>query len=206
MLGSRRTAAVVAAALLALPACSGDQGATEETATDETSTSASPSADASEAATEEEGSLQEQLAPEEPERPAARNTPEARRAFARYVMAAWAYALSTNDAAAVTSISPRDEQCAGCKDLTKELASRKKDGWFVDFPGVEVDSITLRPINSISVAPLATATAKVDIPASRSYFEDGSFRNDNDAHENTDFAVTMRLDGKRFVLLAFQVG
>ena len=104
---------------------------------------------------------------------------------------------------AVTSLGAPGKKCEGCADLTKELAQRKKEGWFVDFPGVAVDRIEVR---SLSGAPgVWAATAKVDIPASRSYFEDGSFRNDNAAHKNTAFAVTMRWVGKRYVLVSYEV-
>ena len=143
-------------------------------------------------------------APEKPQPPKAANTPTARRAYARFVMDRWAYALSTNDASAVSSLSAKGKTCEGCADLSKELATRKKEGWFVDFPGVAVDRLEVR---SLAGAPgVWAATAKVDIPASRSYFEDGSFRNDNAAHKNTPFTVTMRWGGKRYVLVSYEVG
>jgi hypothetical protein len=45
----------------------------------------------------------------------------------------------------------------------------------------------------------------VDIPASRSYFDDGTFRNDNQTHEGAVFEVTMRKEARRWTLLGFRV-
>ena len=196
------TGALVAA-LFALSGCSGDaEPSAEDPGT--ASASATPTPEVSEAdATSNEDSAQEQAAPDKPVRPAARNTPASRQAFARYVMDSWAYALSTNNAATVSSLSPRNQQCEGCKDLTAELAQRERQGWFVDFPGVEVDRVVVHP--EPGVPGTFVATAQVDIPASRSYFEDGSYRNDNGAHKNAEFVVRMRLQAPRYLLLSFQV-
>ena len=46
---------------------------------------------------------------------------------------------------------------------------------------------------------------KVDIPASRSFFKDGSFRNDNPAHRGTTFEVQMSYAEKNHALLSFRV-
>jgi hypothetical protein len=197
--GARRVAGLVA--LVGLMGVAGCSGGSDEPRADP-SGSPSPSTTASASATT--ASAQEQAAPRKPQPPKAAATPAARRAYARFVMDRWAYALSTNDASAVTSLSAPGKKCEGCADLTEELAQRKKEGWFVDFPGVSVDRLEVR---SLSSAPKVwAATAKVDIPASRSYFEDGSFRNDNAAHKNTSFAVTMRWVGKRYVLVSYEVG
>src|SRR5690242_13131811 len=199
--GARRAASALAlVSLLAVAGCSGgsDDPQADPAGSPSPSSTPAPSASATTA------SAQEQAAPRKPQPPKAANTTAGRRAYARFVMDRWAYALSTNDASAVTSLSAAGKKCEGCADLTKELAQRKKEGWFVDFPGVAVDRLEVR---SLSSAPGAwAATAKVDIPASRSYFEDGSFRNDNAAHKNTPFTVTMRWVGKRFVLVSYEVG
>ena len=199
--------ATVAAALLgSVSGCSGGDGS-DDTATDASSAtptatgSATPSATTTQAA---DTSGQARSTPEKPRRPPAKDTVGSRVAFARYVMASWSYALATNDASAVTSLSAKGSPCQGCKDLTAELGKRSKQKWFVDFPGVHVDKVRMQPD---PVTPGAyVARAKVDIPASRSYFEDGSYRNDNDAHPNTDFLVRMRLAGGKYTLLAFEVG
>ncbi len=204
MLGVRTAPALLAAAgLLVLSACSG--GSDEPDAADP-SASSSPtgSASPSESPDGTDGGDQEEVAPDPPKAPPARGTAASREDFARFVIESWSYALSTNDASAVTSLSPKGKPCVGCQDLVEELGQRKKEGWFVDFPGVAVDKVELTSLSSDKGA--WAATAKVDIPASRSYFDDGTYRNDNDAHANTDFVVIMKLVGKQYVLLSYQVG
>jgi len=83
--------------------------------------------------------------------------------------------------------------------LRRELAEREREGWYVDFPGAEVGSITVRPGGQPATW---IARAEVDIPASRSYFDDGTFRNDSEAHEGAAFEVAMSKDGR---LLGFRV-
>ncbi len=73
----------------------------------------------------------------------------------------------------------------------------------MDFTGVTVHSIKVRPGDA---ARVWVAEARISIPETRSYFDDGTYRNDNDARRNVRFAVTMRLDGKRYSLLAFSLG
>jgi hypothetical protein len=128
-----------------------------------------------------------------------------RRAFAEYVVASWGYALNTNDASAVTGLSPSKKQpCRGCKELAAEMKRRDKEGWHVDFPGARVRKTVL---DSAEDRVLATTTA--DIPASKSFFEDGTFRNDNDAHAGAKFLIDLRIAGeakkRRWVLLAFSL-
>lgn len=137
-----------------------------------------------------------------PEAPRARNTAESRKQFAEFVIASWSYALRTNDFKAVTGLSPRNSMCEGCEELRTELAKRKKQGWYVDFPGAEVRRVT---VGGAGAPRTFVATAKVDIPESRSYFDDGTFRNDNDAYEGATFEVRMRLDENRYSLVAFSV-
>ena len=191
----RTTAAAVAVLGLLLGGCGGDDAAPDTaetpstTPTDTPSTSATPTPTAS-------------PAPELPPAPPAKDGPAGREAFARFVVDRWSYALRTNDAEAVTALSPATSPCRGCRDLREELAQRRKEGWFVDFPGAEV-----RRVRLARQAPDSfLATMTVDIPASRSYFDDGAFRNDNEAHPGASFQVLMRLDKKRYTLLAFQVG
>lgn len=137
-----------------------------------------------------------------PVAPAARNTPEGRKAFARFVVASWGYALRSNDASAVTELGPK-RPCQGCRDLQAELARRKRQGWHVDFPGAELRS--LKVTTQDKAEKVYVATARVDLPASRSYYDDGSFRNENPAHDNRRFTVRMRFQDKRFVLLEFRL-
>ena len=143
--------------------------------------------------------------PEAPTRPAFAPGDKGRRAFASYVVASWGYALATNDATAVTDLSPsRKEQCRGCKELRAELQRRAKEGWHVAFPGAKVRRTQL---DTRDDRILATTTA--DIPASQSYFDDGTFRNDNEAHRGAKFLIDLGIAGegrkRRYVLLAFSV-
>jgi hypothetical protein len=137
-----------------------------------------------------------------PKRPKAADTPAARKAFTEFVVERWGYALVTNEADAVTGLSPQGAACKGCKDLEKELQKRRKEGWNVDFPGAKVKKVTVDP-----AGPPQTfdAVATIDIPESRSYFEDGTFRNDNKAFRNAEFAVQMRRSDGTYLLLSFTV-
>lgn len=135
-----------------------------------------------------------------PTAPKAQNTPAGRRAFARFVVERWGYALATNRADAVADLGPKAGACQGCKDLAAELSKRRRQGWSVDFPGAEVDRVTVRPAGTPATY---RATAVVDIPASRSYFDDGTYRNDNAAHKNADFEVQMRWARGRYVLVSY---
>jgi hypothetical protein len=134
--------------------------------------------------------------------PAARDTAGSRRQFAEFVITSWSYALRTNDFRSVTGLSPRSGPCGGCQELRTELSKRRDEGWFVDFPGTQVKEIDVRPAGAPGTF---LARAKVDIPASRSFFDDGTFRNDNAAHRGATFEVRMRLDKKRYSLLAFRL-
>ena len=49
------------------------------------------------------------------------------------------------------------------------------------------------------------STAVIDIPASRSYFEDGTYRNENEAFKNAEFVVGMKYTKARYVLLSYRV-
>jgi Family of unknown function (DUF6318) len=196
----RRTSAGAAAVVLtmaALTACSGDSEEPEasETASDSASASPTPSPSASPSSVASPD-------PELPEAPPAKNTGAGQEAFAEFVIDRWSYALQTNDATAVTELSPKSGPCGGCPELEAELKRRKKQGWYVDFPGARIVKLQVAPG---AVPPAQVATATINVPASESYFEDGELRNENAAHKGATFEVQMRLDGKRYSLLAFRV-
>jgi hypothetical protein len=141
--------------------------------------------------------------PRPPKVPAAvKDTATARKAFAAAVITRWGYALRTDDAGVVTGLSPAKQLCQGCRDFAAALAVRRKQHWYVDFPGARVRSVTVTPSGA---AHTYLAHARVDIPESRSYFTDGSYRNDNPAHKGATFDVRMSYAQKRYTLLAFQV-
>jgi hypothetical protein len=140
------------------------------------------------------------VVPEAPESPAWRRGAEGRRAFARYVMEAWGWSLRSNDAAPLLRASPRKSPCEGCGTLADELARRAKQGWYVDFPGVEVERVRLRGSGDTVVA-----TSRVDIPESDSFHEDGSFRSTNPAHQGATFTVRMRAVERGYRLLSFSI-
>jgi hypothetical protein len=196
----RRRGLLATAALalaLGLSGCSGDSD-------DSSASDPSPSESASESSTTPSASPTTSPSPdpELPKAPAAKDTQAGRQAFAEFVIERWGYALTTNDAEALTGLSPKSAPCQGCRELEAELTKRKKQRWYVDFPGAEVVKVTVAPGDLPGVQ---VATAKIDVPASQSYFEDGELRNENEARKGATFEVRMRLDGKRFVLLAFRV-
>jgi hypothetical protein len=143
--------------------------------------------------------------PTAPTKPAFAPGDKGQKAFAEYVVQSWGYALATNKAAALTGLSPsKKQQCRGCEEISAELGKRAKQGWHVAFPGADVKRTTLgREGDRI----LATTVA--DIPASTSYFDDGRFRNDNEAHNGAKFLIDLGVEGqgkkRRYVLLAFSL-
>jgi hypothetical protein len=189
------TAALVAAALAGCTGSSDTPDALPSTASSGSSPSAesspSPSADSSASAV-----------PDPPLPPKARKGPEGQEAFARFVMEAWSWSLRTNDASPLLEVSPsRKQPCDGCRTLDRELHARAKEGWYVDFPGLTVASTRLRPAGDTVVA-----TAKVAIPESDTYQDDGSYRSTSPAHEDATFTVTMRLTKAGYRLVSFSVG
>lgn len=191
----------IAVAALLLPAgllsgCGGDSTDNAQSSTSAT-TSATPTPTPSTSA-----------APEVPKAP--KDTAAARAAYVRHVVDAWGYALRTNDASVVTDLSQKKQPCKGCSQFKAALAQRTKQGWHVDFPGATVQKVVVKPVpggHAKGHAPKAySGHAVVDIPASRSYFDDGSFRNVNDAHSNAPFDVVMAYSNGKYVLLEFQVG
>ncbi|QIK66942.1 hypothetical protein G7072_11840 [Nocardioides sp. HDW12B] len=213
--GTTATVLTVAALLGSglLAGCSGDEPAeptSESSASESSDADASASAEESEAAEASEAAATDDAddagaAAEDlplPKAPKARNTPDGRKAFTEFVIERWGYALTTNDATAMSDLSARGSTCQGCKELAQELAQRRKEGWNVDFPGAAVDRITVKPAGAPATFE---ATAVIDIPASRSYFEDGTYRNENEAFENAEFVVTMKLTKTRYTLASFRV-
>jgi hypothetical protein len=194
--------ATFAAATTALAACGDDEPdalpTTERTSTP-TAAPATPTATAPATPTAEPT---ESATLRPPRRPQSKNTPKGRKDFAVFVIERWGYALATNNATAVAALAPKGTTCQGCRQLRAELAKRKERGWFVDFPGADVKRVKVVPGDTPGVW---VATARISVPASRSYFEDGTYRNDNDAHPNVDFTVRMRHQAGRFVLLAFTI-
>ena len=189
---------VVALALTGLTGCSNDssKAAAPTSQTPSSSPSGSPSTSPSATSTP---------TPSKPTAPRFAPGDKGQKAFAEYVVRSWGYALSTNDATAVTGLSPsKKEQCRGCKDLSTELKRRAKDGWLVDYPGARVRRTTLERTEDRILA-----TTVADLPASRSFFDDGTFRNDNEAHKGAKFLIDLRIDGKakkrHYVLLAFSL-
>jgi hypothetical protein len=198
----RRRAAQTAAATAALivaasvGGCSSDSDqpeASDTTSSPSETTSPSPAPSPSASSSPE---------PKLPKAPAAKDTAAGRAAFADFVIARWGYALETNDATALTDLSPESGPCEGCPELQAELRTRTKEGWHVDFPGARIVKMRIGPGD---VEGVQVATATINVPASTSYFDDGELRNENEAHKGATFEVRMRLDGKRYALLAFRV-
>ena len=197
--GRRRTPLLVvalAAASSELTACGDDDPEAVPTPAPASSTTTS-------APTTEPAEPTASATPEPQKRPRSANTPKGRKEFTAFVVERWGHALATNDATVVSSLSPKGATCQGCRELRAELGRRTKQGWFVDFPGAEVKRVTVRPGDATGVW---AATARISVPESRSYFDDGTYRNDNKAHPDVAFTVRMRHQAGRFVLLAFSIG
>ena len=135
-----------------------------------------------------------------PSRPAPRRGPAGQKAFARYVMALWGTSLRNDDARPLLALAPRGGSCAGCPGLAAELRTRSREGWYVDFPGLLVRRL------AVAGGPAETvARARVDVPASDTYFSDGRYRSSNAAHPGATFTVRMRWVEGRYRLLGFTV-
>src|SRR4051812_20553340 len=106
--------------------------------------------------------------PKLPKPPPAKDDEAGQKAFAEFVIARWGYALETNDSSAMSDLSPKSGPCEGCPELETELKKRKKQGWYVDFPGAKVVKIKVGPGQEPD-AHVATAT--INVPASTSYFK-----------------------------------
>lgn len=112
----------------------------------------------------------------------------------------WGYALRTNDTRPLLALRPGKKACDGCQEFARELAGRKKQGWSVDFPGVDV-----RAIRVVRARDSVLARATVDLPESDSFNDDGSYRNTSPAHTGARFDVRMRLTKAGYTLLSFTV-
>lgn len=194
--GTTALAATALCLALALSGCSGG-GSADEKASRGASSSASPSASTTTKAATASSSPAGQRPPKAP---APTRGPVGQKRFARHVMALWGYALRTDDAAALVALSAPGKKCQGCPVFAASMKKRKKQGWYVDFPGVRVHAVTVKPVDDN-----VYAKAKVDVPQSDSYDADGSFRNTNRAHPGATFEVLMHRGKKRFQLLAFTV-
>jgi hypothetical protein len=183
---------------LALSGCSGS--ATPEAEPVTASSGSSPSAATSPSPSPTASA--EPAVPEAPAPPKAHRGPAGQKAFAQFVMDAWSWSLRSNDASPLLDVSPaRTRPCDGCKTLAKELAGRAKEGWYVDFPGLDVGRTRLRRAGDTVVA-----ASTVGIPQSDSYQADGSYRSTSPAHDDATFTVTMRLTRSGYRLVSFRVG
>ena len=199
----RRSAAATVLLLAATVAgCSEDSDDSPEPAASEPS--ATPS-DAVASATESPSPTSSPK-PVLPKAPPAKDNDAGRQAFAELVVERWGYALRTNDATALTELSPQAGLCQGCAELRSELRQRSKQGWYVDFPGAKVVKVDVAPTDDPTDDPgTHLARATINVPASESKFEDGAVRNENEARKGATFEVRMLLNGKRYSLLAFSV-
>lgn len=189
-----RLVAASAALVGLLAACNGTQEPSG-------SPSSSPASAASTPQAADEEQSPSSSASATPRPPKAGKGPNGQRAFARFVMDAWSWSLITNDASPLLAASPsRTKPCEGCRRLERELANRADEGWYVDFPGLTVGRTRLARDGTT-----VTATTRVDIPESDSFFEDGTYRSSSPAHPDATFRVRMRLVDGDYRLLAFSV-
>lgn len=188
------------AAVLLLGGCAGDatepasdpgetSGATSgSTATESLTISPSPTASPT---------------PDKPKEPRFRENRAGKRAFVKYIIDGWGYALQTNDPSVLIDASGR-KPCRGCGALRRELRQRANAEWYVKFPGARVRKVTFR-----ADGPVEVATAVTNIPKSQSFFEDGTVRNDNKARKGVRFVLDIRPDGqgkrRHWTLVAFSV-
>jgi hypothetical protein len=200
--GRARTSALLAGCLVVLVVlggCTDDPGARGES----TARVSDPSGPTS-------GTPEGSTAPRQPDATATTEAPPAapkasrdargQRAFARHVMDLWGYALRTNDAGPLTAAGPGPRPCDGCRPFARELAARERQGWSVDFPGLDVHRVRLG-----SQRGAVLARAVVDIPASDAYNADGSYRSSNPPHPGAHFEVRMRYAERGYRLLSFTV-
>jgi hypothetical protein len=204
----------VLSASLLLTGCSGDADSPDSSeeptgqasgSTSAASASSSPSASSSASPGTDVEASAEPAAEQPPAVPKAKRGKAGQRRFAQHVMATWAYALRTNDAKPLVSLSPKGDACAGCDAFAAEMGKRRKQGWSVDFPGLAVRQVRLRAQETAAGVPVTYARARVDIPESDSFNADGSYRNTSAAHDDARFEVVMRFTGERYRLLAFTV-
>jgi hypothetical protein len=187
------------AAALVLGACAGDAS---EPASDPGESGSPSSAETSESLTVSPSPTASPT-PDKPREPRFRDNRAGKRAFVKYIIDGWGYALQTNDPSVLLDASGR-KPCRGCVPLRRELRQRAKDEWYVDFPGARLRKVTFR-----ADGPVEVATAIAGIPESQSFFEDGTVRNDNKARKRVRFVLDIRPDGqgkrRHWTLLAFSV-
>lgn len=188
--------ALLGAGSLLLGACSGDDADAAAEPGETPATPASVSATVSPSPTASPD-------PDRPSEPKFAPGRRGKRAFVDYVVAGWGYGLQTNDPSVLLDASGK-RACRGCDTYRDELEQRAKENWYVQFPGATVRRATFRADGPVEVGRLV-----VEIPASQSFFEDGTFRNDNKAYKRARFLIDLRADGqgerRRWTLLAFSI-
>ena len=199
---ARAPLAALATAVLVLGACAGGEEPAADPGEAAGASEASPSASSS-ATASESTSPSGSPGPSKPEEPRFRDNRDGKKAFVSYIIDGWGYALQTNDPSVLLDASGK-KACRGCDSLRSELRQREKEGWYVQFPGADVRSVKFR-----RDGPVEVATARVDIPSSQSFFDDGTFRNDNQARKRVPFLLDIRADGRgkkrHWTLVAFSI-
>ena len=199
---ARLAGVAVCVAALLISGCSDDtsEAASEPSETPSATDSSSKSTSESPSSSPTEES---EPKPKKPKEPKFRSGKKGQKAFVAYIVDGWSYALRTNDPSVLLGASGK-KPCRGCKPVKKELKQRKKEGWYVDFSGAKIRKISFGSRGSIR-----EATAVVTIPKSRSFFDDGTFRNDNKAHKKAKFLIDIEAKGKpkkrHWELVAFSV-
>ena len=134
-----------------------------------------------------------------PRPPRGANDRAGRVAFAEYVLQAWIYALNTNDPDPLVSASGQ-QPCTGCRQLTRELSTREKEGWYVELSGVRVSARKVDASGRSARVVLSTS-----LPESNTYDTDGAFRSSNPAHPRSTFEVEMTHTRRGFRLDSFSL-
>lgn len=137
--------------------------------------------------------------PAVPPPPRSRNDRRGRVELAEYVLAAWVYALRTNDTGPLLRAGA-GRPCGGCPELFRELRRRDREGWHVTLGDVRVRSTQVR-----AQGRRARVSMRVDIPRSETVHDDGSFRSTSPAHPGRRFTVEMEHRKGRFRLVSFAV-
>src|SRR5690349_24024103 len=136
--GSSVLLALVVSTSLLLAACSGGSSGSKSKPSPSRTSSASASASSSSATPTPTPTPAAQRAPAAPP---AKPGKAGQKAFGRYVMALWGYGLRTNDPRPLVSLSPHKKPCEGCKAWTTSLRQRRKQGWYVDLPGLRIHKV-----------------------------------------------------------------
>jgi hypothetical protein len=123
--------------------------------------------------------------PTMPSRPAYSKGRAGEERFARYVVAAWSYALSSNDISPLLFAGGGD-LCTGCDVLDKTLHQRTKEHW-----SVLPFSVRVRKSVVAATDTKANVQLTVDLPETQSFFRNGSYRNTSPAHPGATFLVKM---------------